>query len=176
MVDKFPRMPYCHFINKLGGFTMVSCILQSPLGPMLAVEEDGFLTQLDFIKPGQVLPEKLGTSPLLDQVHQEVQEYFEGKRQAFTIPMKPHGTPFQRAVWDALVAIPYGQTATYGQLAHVVGRPKGPRAIGQANHNNPISILIPCHRCIGASGKLTGYGGGLERKEALLALERQSLL
>ena len=102
---------------------------------------------------------------------QQLDEYFAGSRQELDIPLCPVGTAFQLAAWEALCRIPYGETRSYAQQAADIGRPKAARAIGQANHNNPISILIPCHRVIGASGKLTGYGGGLDMKAYLLELE-----
>jgi methylated-DNA-[protein]-cysteine S-methyltransferase len=101
----------------------------------------------------------------------QLAQYFAGERTAFDLPLAPVGTPFQREVWDALVAIPYGQTISYGELARRVGRPAASRAVGLANGRNPISIVVPCHRVIGASGSLTGYGGGIDRKRFLLALE-----
>ncbi len=149
---------------------MPQIVFETPLGLMRAVEDGGYLTYLDFIKEGE-LPESLEESPLLMKTREEVMEYFAGKRKDFTIPLKPKGTGFQKEVWDALCEIPYGQTRSYAQIAARVNRPRAFRAVGGANHNNPISIIIPCHRVIGASGKLTGYGGGLPRKEALLEME-----
>ena len=99
-------------------------------------------------------------------------EYFAGKRQNFSLPLELEGTEFQKKVWQALQKIPYGQTKTYGQIAKEIGKKKAVRAVGNANHNNPIAIIIPCHRVIGANGKLTGYHGGLEKKEFLLTLEK----
>ena len=110
--------------------------------------------------------------PVLQETVRQLDEYFAGKRREFFIPLKTHGTDFQERVWKALRTIPYGETRTYGQIAEQVGNPKGGRAVGGANHNNPILILTPCHRVIGADGSLTGFGGGLEVKEALLALEK----
>jgi methylated-DNA-[protein]-cysteine S-methyltransferase len=101
----------------------------------------------------------------------QITEYLAGERRAFDLELAPAGTPFQHEVWDALRAIPYGETVTYGELARRVGRPGASRAVGLANGRNPISIVVPCHRVVGADGTLTGYGGGLERKRALLALE-----
>ena len=115
-----------------------------------------------------------GSCPVLAQLRSELDEYFAGTRTVFTVPYRLYGTAFQCLVWDRLKEIPYGQTVTYGQLAACLGRPKASRAVGGANHRNPISIVIPCHRVIGANGHLTGYGGGLERKAFLLALERRS--
>lgn len=113
-------------------------------------------------------------SPLLRQAALELEEYFEGQRQSFDLPLAPVGTPFQQKVWKALREIPYGETASYGQIAAKVGSPRGARAVGMACNRNPILILIPCHRVIGADGSLTGFGGGLDMKEKLLGLERQS--
>jgi methylated-DNA-[protein]-cysteine S-methyltransferase len=112
--------------------------------------------------------------PLREAVTQ-LREYFAGERQEFTIHVEPDGTAFQRTVWNELQRIPYGETISYGQLADRVGNPKASRAVGLANGANPISIVVPCHRVIGANGKLTGYGGGLTTKEKLLALERRQL-
>ncbi len=99
-------------------------------------------------------------------------EYFVGQRTAFDLDLAPAGTPFRRTVWDRLRAIPYGETRTYGQLAAELGRPGAARAVGLANGANPIGIVVPCHRVVGADGSLTGYGGGLERKRRLLELEQ----
>lgn len=102
-------------------------------------------------------------------------EYLDGDRKEFDLPLGVEGTPFQKAAWDALLTIPYGETRSYKQMAELVGNPKACRAIGLANNRNPISIVIPCHRVIGANGKLVGYGGGLHIKEQLLAIEKQNL-
>jgi methylated-DNA-[protein]-cysteine S-methyltransferase len=104
----------------------------------------------------------------------ELSEYFDGRRQRFTVPVRPEGTPFQRRVWDELCLIPYGTTISYGELARRIGRPRAMRAVGLANGANPIAIIVPCHRVIGSNGRLTGYGGGLPTKERLLALEQGS--
>ena len=102
----------------------------------------------------------------------ELEEYFQGKRKEFTVPCRPEGTDFQKRVWEALTRIPYGVTRTYKEIAVETGNPRASRAVGMANHRNPIPIMIPCHRVIGSDGKLTGYAGGLEVKEFLLKLER----
>ncbi len=115
------------------------------------------------------------TSQLGRQVAQELLEYFSGSRKRFTFPMKPEGTPFDLAVWERLRAIPYGQTRSYGEVAASLGKPGAARAVGGANHRNPIPIAIPCHRVIAAGGKLGGYGGGLDLKRNLLALEGAQL-
>ena len=109
--------------------------------------------------------------PVFDQLVVQVTEYFAGSRRAFDLPLMPLGTPFQRQVWRQLLRIPAGQTTTYEALAVAVGRPGAPRAVGRANGDNRLSIIIPCHRVIGSTGDLTGYGGGLWRKRTLLELE-----
>ncbi|HET9863131.1 MAG TPA: methylated-DNA--[protein]-cysteine S-methyltransferase [Steroidobacteraceae bacterium] len=112
------------------------------------------------------------SSPLLERVRSQLGEYFAGKRREFDLPLDPRGTEFQRRVWARLTDIPYGETTTYGVLASELGDPRATRAVGLANGRNPIPIVIPCHRVIGADGSLTGFGGGLPIKAALLALER----
>lgn len=151
---------------------MTQLIINTPLGPMRAVGEDGFLTVLEFVRLMDA-DLKQQTSPLLLKTKEEITQYFKGERKAFTIPVKPKGTVFQQKVWKALLQIPYGQTCSYKDIAFYINHPKAFRAVGGANHNNPISIIIPCHRVIGSSGKLTGYGGGLDRKQALLDLEQR---
>ena len=106
----------------------------------------------------------------------QLREYFAGTRRTFDLPLAPRGTAFQQRVWAALRAIPYGETCTYGELAAAIGSPSASRAVGMANHHNPIPIVIPCHRVIGANGTLTGYAGGLEIKRKLLALEGITIL
>ena len=103
----------------------------------------------------------------------ELTEYFAGQRKSFDLPLEPKGTAFQQSVWRALCEIPYGETVSYGQIAERIGNKKACRAVGMANNRNPIAIIIPCHRVIGAGGKLTGYAGGLDKKEFLLELEAQ---
>lgn len=149
--------------------------LDSPIGPLTLGEEDGALTELLF---GRVeLPGAgEGETPLLRQAEKELREYFAGTRREFHLPLRPHGTAFQRRVWDALLTIPYGETRSYAQIAAQAGCPKGFRAVGMANHSNPISILIPCHRVVGKNGSLTGYGGGLDAKRYLLKLEAEPSL
>ena len=141
---------------------------ETPVGLMTLVEENGALTEAIF--GGSNEPQT--QTPLLAQAFEQLDEYFAGKRQTFDLPLKPVGTPFQLACWQALQTIPYGQTVSYGEQAARVGKPKACRAVGMANHRNPISIIIPCHRVVGKNGSLTGYGGGLAAKEYLLKLER----
>ena len=112
-----------------------------------------------------------GETPLTGQAAAELEEYFARKRTTFTVPVSPHGTEFQLAVWKALRDIPYGQTRTYGEIAGLVGRPKAARAVGTANHDNPLLIMTPCHRVVGKDGTLTGFACGLEVKRRLLELE-----
>ncbi len=109
--------------------------------------------------------------PTVRQAARELEEYFAGRRKAFTVPLSLRGTPFQLKAWAALCAIPYGETRSYAQQAAAIGNPKACRAVGMANHRNAVLILVPCHRVIGADGSLVGYGGGLEVKRALLDLE-----
>ncbi len=146
-------------------------VLPSPVGELTLVEENGALTGLYF-GTRCLLGEK-GTSPLLEEAARQLQEYFAGCRREFSLPLAPRGTEFQRQVWHALEGIPYGETRTYGEIARAIGKPKACRAVGMANHRNPLSILVPCHRVVGADGSLTGYGGGLEAKQFLLELEKR---
>ena len=152
----------------------------SPLGPITLAGEDGALTGLWFDGQkyfGAGLPAGTpeGEPPVFRQVRAWLDRYFRGEDPGPAPPLAPAGTAFQRAVWEVLREIPYGRTATYGQVAQAAGRGLGrttsPRAAGSAVGRNPISLLIPCHRVVGAGGSLTGYAGGLERKEALLKLE-----
>lgn len=141
-----------------------------PLGTYMIGDEDGFLVRLEKVKARIKAHEP---TSLTEETAGQLREYFDGKRTEFDLPCKPHGTEFQQRVWKALCDIPYGQTRTYKDIAIAVGNPKACRAVGMANHNNPIGIVIPCHRVIGTNGKLTGYAGGLDIKEALLNLERK---
>ena len=143
--------------------------MPSPVGFLTAVEENGVITSLWFGGKEETPP----PTPLLQEVQRQLTAYFAGMRQDFDLPLAPKGTPFQLAVWQALRTIPYGQTRTYGEIAAAIERPKACRAVGMANHANPIAIVIPCHRVVGKSGSLTGYAGGLAVKQALLALEQK---
>lgn len=138
----------------------------SPIGPLTLVEEDGYLVELNFEDAGA-----LEETPFLLEARRQLEEYFARTRRSFSIPLNPKGTDFQRKVWDALLEISWGETRTYGEIAARIGSPKACRAVGMANHRNPLPIVIPCHRVIGAGGKLVGYGGGLDIKESLLRLE-----
>ena len=128
-----------------------------------------------FAKPAHeetAVRESAGFPQVLKRALEQVTEYFEGKRRVFELPLAPEGTPFYQSVWNRLLHIPYGQTTTYGAVAAALGRPKASRAVGNANHNNPIGLIIPCHRVIGANGNLIGYASGLERKQWLLDWEK----
>lgn len=145
-------------------------VIQSPIGPLTLVEEDAALTELRLGNETQgLLP---GDTPLLREAAAQLAEYFSGRRKAFDLPLRPKGTPFQLRCWDALLQIPFGETRSYGQQAAMIGNPKACRAVGMANHHNPLPVLIPCHRVVGANGSLTGYGGGLGIKKTLLQIER----
>ena len=146
----------------------------SPVGKLGLVEEDGALTHLCFDKNSDKLPPgaKLRETPLLKRAAKQLDEYFSGTRREFELPLRPKGTAFQRAVWEALCAIPYGETCSYGDIAARIGRPQAARAVGGANNRNPIAIIVPCHRVIGANGDLVGFGCGLAMKEFLLNLEQ----
>ena len=115
-------------------------------------------------------------TPLIKKAAGQIEEYLDGKRKKFSLPLEMHGTEFQMDVWRALQTIPYGETRSYKEIAELVRRPKAVRAVGMANHRNPISIIVPCHRVIGHNGNLTGYGGGLPLKRRLLELEHDSVL
>ena len=151
--------------------------LESPIGKLLIAGDSDADRYIGFAKDG--IPKEpgpgwveLSTEPL-EEAARQLCEYFSGKRTEFDLPLAPEGTEFQRNVWRRLQDIPYGETISYGELARQVGNPKASRAVGAANGQNPIPIVIPCHRVIGANGKLTGFGGGLPVKEALLALEAE---
>lgn len=131
-------------------------------------EEDGAITNLIFSERDW----KVEETELIKETKRQLDEYFAGKRKEFDVPTRLEGTEFQKRVWNELKNIPYGKTVTYKDIAEAVGCPKGYRAVGLANNRNPISIIYPCHRVIGSNGSLTGYGGGLDVKEKLLALER----
>lgn len=148
------------------------CEHPTPLGLIRIVESGGSITRLS-LRPSAPPPADAvwQESNTLRAAKRQLEEYFAKERKAFDLPLAPQGTPFQRRVWQALQEIPYGQTRAYKDIASAVGCPRGFRAVGLANNRNPIAIVIPCHRVIGADGKLTGYAGGLALKEELLLLE-----
>lgn len=145
--------------------------IKTPIGPLTLEADENAVTAIRFGAGGAQ-----DASPLLDAAEAQLREYFAGARRTFDLPLAPHGTAFQRRVWAALRTIPYGETRTYGELAAAIDSPNASRAVGMANHRNPIPIIIPCHRVIGANGTLTGYAGGLEIKRRLLALEGINIL
>lgn len=146
--------------------------LMTPVGKMGIIEENDAITHLYFSDGS--LPEgaELKETELIKKAKTQLQEYFSGRRKNFDLPLKPSGTAFQQAVWQALCSIPYGETRSYKDIASQIGNQKACRAVGMANNRNPIAIVVPCHRVIGANGKMVGYAGGLSVKEHLLQLER----
>ncbi len=144
------------------------------MGQIGLAENGRALTHFFFSKQAgeATLPDaKITQTPLLKRAAQELSEYLDQKREIFTIPLEPSGTPFQMKVWQALLTIPYGKTKSYGEIAAQIGNPKASRAVGMANNKNPIAVFIPCHRVIGANGSMVGFGGGLHNKELLLRTE-----
>lgn len=148
---------------------MKTAVYHSPFGDMELTYEEDAVTALKMAEK-----EAKGDAPegLALAVFRELDEYFQGKRKTFDIPLRTHGTPFQEKVWAALRAIPYGEVRSYKEVAEAIGHPRAYRAVGMANNANSIFIIVPCHRVIGSDGSLTGYGGGLPMKKALLSLER----
>lgn len=141
----------------------------SPVGLLTVIEENGALTDLYFGGERETPP----TTPLLQETQRQLDAYFAGTLTVFDLPLAPRGTLFQQAVWQALCTIPYGEIRSYSEIAAAIDRPHACRAVGMANHENPIAIIIPCHRVVGKNGSLTGYAGGLAVKQALLALEQK---
>ena len=152
--------------------------VSTPLGDITAVADEDGLTQVILAgDDGSVLAEATEGGPIVHAAAQQLAEYFAGERMAFDVPLAPQGTEFQQTVWTALGDVPFGTTATYGEIAKAIGQLTATRAVGAANGRNPIPIIIPCHRVIGASGELTGYsgGGGIETKRRLLDHESGTL-
>lgn len=158
---------------------LAACRISTPLGEMLAIADDR-LHLLEFVDTNR-LPRELralgpvghGRAPLIDRLEEELARHFETGRVSFTIPLAIGGSPFQNRVWQALLDVPAGSTLSYGELSRRLGDPKAVRAVAAANGANVLAILVPCHRIIGADGSLTGYGGGLWRKQRLLEIEGQ---
>lgn len=148
-------------------------VMDSPVGPLFAAVRDGAVIELSFLGDGEPSPPagSVRDDGACASLRLQLEQYFSGDRREFDLEIAPRGTDFQMQVWAALRSIPYGSTASYGEVAARIGRPKAVRAVGGANNANPISIIVPCHRVIGADGSLTGYGGGLDTKQVLLALE-----
>jgi methylated-DNA-[protein]-cysteine S-methyltransferase len=145
-------------------------VFQTKIGPV-AIEDNGTeITDVNVISEDQSI--EMNETSLLKNAAQQLNEYLEGRRNSFDLPLNPKGTDFQKKVWAALCDIPYGETRSYKQIAECVGNPKACRAVGMANNKNPIMIFIPCHRVVGSDGRLTGYAGGLDMKEKLLSLEK----
>jgi len=152
-------------------------IMKSPVGQLKLIADEQALMAIlwENDNPKRVKFENLlndETHPVLQETERQLQEYFSGNRQSFSLNLNFRGTEFQKKVWQALLTIPFGQTRSYGEIAKQIGNPKASRPVGAANGRNPISIIAPCHRVIGASGKLTGFAGGLEVKAFLLDLEK----
>lgn len=148
-------------------------IYKTPIGLITIAENGTAITHIHFGEPDDL--QSCGTdrsTQLLEMAFTQLSEYFSGSRTVFDLPLCPAGTEFQQKVWRALQEVPYGETRTYGEIAARVGSPKASRAVGMANHHNPIAIVIPCHRIIGKNGTLTGYAGGLSIKQTLLQLEK----
>lgn len=154
------------------------CSYQSPIGKLLLVGTAGVLEELHFPNsPGQnhIAEDWQYDEACFKKILQQLIEYFDGNRQDFDLEIAPKGTAFQERVWQELRKIPFGKTASYGEIAERVGNPKASRAVGMANGKNPIPIIIPCHRVIGKDGSLTGFGGGLDVKKQLLQLENGNI-
>jgi O-6-methylguanine DNA methyltransferase len=155
-------------------------IHDSPVGPLSLVSDGQALAALTFEMHTKPAPVVAGAEPgidaLLEETRRQLDAYFAGRLKRFDLPLAPKGTPFQERVWMALRDIPYGQTCSYGDIAAVVNAPQAVRAVGGANGRNPISIVVPCHRVIGANGTLTGFGGGIDRKRYLLTHEQGQIV
>jgi methylated-DNA-[protein]-cysteine S-methyltransferase len=150
-------------------------VVPSPIGPLTVVREDGALVRLAMSPPTVFDADAIGerSDEGFDAVVRQLGEYFDAERTAFDLPLRPVGSDFELAVWDQLTHIPYGETRSYGYVAKAVGEPGGAQAVGAANGRNPLAIVVPCHRVIGADGSLVGFGGGLPRKRFLLDLEQR---
>lgn len=168
----------------MGSAPVTVAVVESAVGPLTAGVVESGLALLEFSDPSRLDPQiavlhrlfgptQAGRHPILDQVTTELAEYFAGTRRQFEVPLVIKGTPFQEEVWRALLAVPYGTTCSYSDIAARLGRTNGQRAVGLANGQNRIAIMIPCHRVIERAGGLCGYGGGLGRKKFLLELERR---
>ena len=147
---------------------------ETKIGKLGIAEEHGFVTNIYFMNQKQPLDSKLYETEVLQETHKQLVEYFDGKRQDFDIPINPRGTDFQQQVWCELLKIPYGETRSYKDIALALGNDRASRSVGNANNKNPIPIIIPCHRVIGADNKLVGYAGGVEIKNFLLQLESRN--
>ncbi|MFE6485381.1 methylated-DNA--[protein]-cysteine S-methyltransferase [Streptomyces sp. NPDC057757] len=155
-------------------------VIDSPYGPLTLVADEGALCGLYMVgqrhRPAEESFGARDDDALLDEVTDQLAAYFAGELKEFDLPLRLDGTPFQQGVWEQLRLIPYGETRSYGELAEVLGNVGASRAVGLANGKNPIGIIVPCHRVVGANGSLTGYGGGLDRKQRLLDFESGAAL
>ena len=150
---------------------MTECIIQGPCGPVSIQATPAGICAVRLLPGDTALKEP--TTALLTAAAKQLEGYFTGTLQTFNLPLVPAGTAFQQQVWQALLQIPFGETRSYQQIANAIGNPKAVRAVGMANSRNPVAIMIPCHRVIGANGQLTGYAGGLDKKAWLLQHEQQ---
>ncbi|MCC5825454.1 methylated-DNA--[protein]-cysteine S-methyltransferase [Alkalimonas sp.] len=150
---------------------MTQCIIPGPVGAISISTNPQGISAIRFLTTETALIAP--TSALLEEAAEQLESYFHGSLQTFSLPLAPAGTAFQQQVWQALKTIPFGETCSYQQIAHAIGNPKAVRAVGMANSRNPVAIVIPCHRVIGANGQLTGYAGGLDKKAWLLQHEQQ---
>lgn len=148
--------------------------MESPMGWIRVSASEKGITEVHLLRGGE-RPGNDNSSSVVQACVQQLDEYFKGKRQHFDVPLDLEGTPFQLAVWQELLRIPFGETLSYGDVARNLGKEKASRAVGGANHRNPVAIIVPCHRVIGADGKLVGYGGGLDKKAWFLAHEKSVL-
>ena len=150
-------------------------IYETIIGKILIEEDENKISRIEIVKKEYDKKHQKETE-IIKKTHEELEEYFKGNRKVFDIPLKIEGTEFQRKVWNALLEIPYGETRTYLDIAKQIGNCKACRAVGMANHNNKIMILIPCHRVIGSNKKLVGYAGGIDVKEKLLEIEKKNCI
>ena len=162
------------------GSSLIYSDCESPIGKLLLASTERGLCNIWFERhsakaKASLAPDSHEDRAALRNVIRQLQAYFAGELETFDVALAPEGTPFQQKVWSELLAIPYGETISYGELARRIGNANASRAVGLANGSNPIPIIVPCHRVIGSNGKLTGYGGGLPIKEKLLALEKRQL-
>jgi methylated-DNA-[protein]-cysteine S-methyltransferase len=151
---------------------MQYAVMNTKVGPVTIASTDRGLAAVHFgnsVPDGAVVDNSANC-----EIVKQLSEYFDGKRTRFELPLDVEGTPFQKSVWNELLRIPYGETRSYGDIAKALGKPAAARAVGMANHNNPVAIVIPCHRVVGQNGSLTGYAGGLGLKEQLLSIERRT--
>jgi methylated-DNA-[protein]-cysteine S-methyltransferase len=154
-------------------YEMIFTILKTPVGPLAVTKSsEGAITQIRFF--GDAEDSWQRDDSAFDDVESQLGEYFEGRRRHFELPLAPTGTPFQQEVWRQLSLIPYGETRSYLDVANAIGKPAACRAVGAANGANPLPIVVPCHRVIGANGSLTGFGGGLDVKRQLLGMEARN--